>query len=94
MNSLKGRIRKYSEEEIVLKHHALLRVRQRQLSISEVKKTILNTDKLIEVERESKVESKYKLTYKYDPNTKLGIVIVMHPNRLRVLTVWRGTSNV
>lgn len=88
LEEIRKKLKTYTEDDIMLKEHALLKCFQREITREMIIDNLLNPEKLIDfIEEKSKFigESKFKLIFELSRN-KVFIIIVTVNKRLNVIT--------
>lgn len=81
LNDLKIKLSKYSTNDIVFTNHSLLRARFRKLDLEQIKKIILDPNKLVFIEKQNALyekEEKYNCYYHYSKKSTLRTALVFN----------------
>jgi hypothetical protein len=88
IDELKGKLRTYSEEQIIIKEHTLIRCFQRGITRETIVGYITNPEKLVDaIEETAKYpgERKFKLVFEQSRNKNFIIVLTMN-RKLNIVT--------
>jgi len=86
---MKRKLKSYTEAQIILKEHAMIRCAQREITKETVVKQLLNPENLIDVvEQEAKYvgEKKYKLVFELS-RSKSFIVVISINKVINMVTI-------
>jgi hypothetical protein len=89
VEEIKRKLKTYTEEQIMLKEHALIKCFQRGITREMVVDHLTNPEKLIDaIEEESKYlgERKFKLIFELSRNKNFIVIVVMN-RKLNIVTV-------
>lgn len=81
IEEIKKKLKSYTEEQIILKEHTMIRCIQREITKEMIVKQLLNPENLIDIiEQEAKylVEKKYKLVFELSRNKSFIIVVTIN----------------
>ena len=90
IKKFKERLNTYNKFPFLIKDHARVRAKQRNISINEVLENIITNQILINVERQS--NDKYKLTYQKKGSQKQIYIIEFKPEHIELITLWKELS--
>ena len=86
---MKRKLKSYTEEQIILKEHTMIRCVQREITREMIIKQLLNPDNLIDIigqEAKYAGEKKYKLVFELSRNKNFIIVISINKT-INIVTV-------
>jgi hypothetical protein len=94
IEEMKRKLKSYTEKQIILKEHTMIRCIQREITREMIVRQLLNPENLIDViEQESKYsgEKKYKLVFELSRNKSFIIVVSINKiiNTITVLIRYR-----
>jgi len=92
LEEMKKKLKTYTEEQIILKEHTLIRCFQRGITREMIIDYLLNPDRLVDmIEQESKYpgERKFKLIFELSRNKSFIIVVAINKKLNIVTTVIR-----
>jgi hypothetical protein len=88
LEEMKKKLKTYTEEQIILREHTLIRCFQREITRGLIFTNLLNPEKLIDVIEEEpryKEEKKFKLIFELSRN-KSFIIIISSNKKLNIIT--------
>jgi hypothetical protein len=88
LEEMKKKLKNYTEEQIILKEHALIRCFQREITRELIFTNLLNPEKLIDIiegESRYKEEKKFKLIFELSRN-KSFIIVISFNKKLNIIT--------
>jgi hypothetical protein len=88
LEEMKKKLKTYTEEQIILKEHTLIRCFQREITRELISTNLLNPEKLIDIiEEVSRYsgEKKFKLIFELSRNKSLIVIITVN-KKLNIIT--------